>query len=306
MKISSRALAYISILAGIPSSAAAERCLSGSFVLEYEGECDRDTLVQVFDEQVFSKSSACEGVTPEAELDAQLAAAIPSTTIEAVCESIYKNQPEVSFSDILKKDKTMSYEKAFFLGHSALQEEVETTYEREDRKATSVLKEDGESVRVHFQGHAQTKKTEWPQLANFASSITDSNGEPTCTTNAAMCCWTKDRQAGDNNGNCAANKYAENCVDKNPGDNTDLCFVDLERGEAAIGNQYSGIVGFPGDQDQDGGEGAIHCHGLAWSNNVAHDSARYKGNNLFFVAMYDHMYQRGYVENVPGAPMCGW
>ena len=30
----------------------------------------------------------------------------------------------------------------------------------------------------------------------------------------------------------------------------------------------------------------------------------YKGNNLFYMSMYDHMYQRGYVRNVPGAPMC--
>jgi hypothetical protein len=32
----------------------------------------------------------------------------------------------------------------------------------------------------------------------------------------------------------------------------------------------------------------------------------YKGNNLFYISMYDdHMYQRGYVRSVPGAPMCG-
>lgn len=33
--------------------------------------------------------------------------------------------------------------------------------------------------------------------------------------------------------------------------------------------------------------------------------ARYRGNNLFYISMYDHMYKRGYVRNVPGAPMCG-
>ena len=32
---------------------------------------------------------------------------------------------------------------------------------------------------------------------------------------------------------------------------------------------------------------------------------RYAANNLFYISMYDHMYQRGYVRNVPGAPMCG-
>merc|ERR1711862_335283 len=30
----------------------------------------------------------------------------------------------------------------------------------------------------------------------------------------------------------------------------------------------------------------------------------YKGNLLFYVSMYDHMTQRGYVRNIPGAPMC--
>jgi len=126
----------------------------------------------------------------------------------------------------------------------------------------------------------------------------------TCTTNAAMCCWPKDRQANDNNGNCAK-EYDVNCVDKDVADNTDLCFVDLERGNASTGSD-SGVdttLVYPGDNDQ--GEGAIHCHGLAWSNDVNDMTARYKGNNLFFVSMYDHMYQRGYVKNIPGAPMCG-
>jgi len=31
----------------------------------------------------------------------------------------------------------------------------------------------------------------------------------------------------------------------------------------------------------------------------------WKINNFFYVAMYDHLYQHGYVRNVPGAPMCG-
>jgi len=43
-----------------------------------------------------------------------------------------------------------------------------------------------------------------------------------------MCCWTADRQANDNNGNCAT-PYDTNCVNADPGDNTDLCAVDMER-----------------------------------------------------------------------------
>ena len=93
--------------------------------------------------------------------------------------------------------------------------------------------------------------------------------------------------------------------DKNPADNTDLCYVDLERGNQTTGiDSAKGLIVLP--EDNDNGEGAVHCHGLAWSNDVNDHTARYKANNLFFVSMYDHMYQRGYVENIPGAPMCGW
>ena len=52
-------------------------------------------------------------------------------------------------------------------------------------------------------------------------------------------------------------------------------------------------------------EAPIHCHGFAWTDELSDPSAIYKGNNLFFVSMYDHLNQRGYVKAVPGAPMCG-
>jgi hypothetical protein len=44
--------------------------------------------------------------------------------------------------------------------------------------------------------------------------------------------------------------------------------------------------------------------GFGWAEDANDPSAVYRGNNLFFVSLYDHMYQRGYVKNVPGAPMC--
>ena len=49
----------------------------------------------------------------------------------------------------------------------------------------------------------------------------------------------------------------------------------------------------------------MHCHGFAWANDPTDKSAVFKANNLFFVSLYDHLTQRGYVKNVPGAPMCG-
>merc|ERR1712176_1306423 len=191
----------------------------------------------------------------------------------------------------------------FFNGRTDWQEEVETIYATEDGIATSVLKQDAENIRAFYESAAQGRRVAWPGgLTNFQSSETDGAGNPTCTTNAAMCCWPKDRQANDGNGNCAT-PYDSNCVDKDPADNTNLCYVDMERGNESTDFDSAGYMSFDGDNND--GEGAIHCHGLAWSNDVNDHTARYRGNNLFFVSMYDHLYQRGYVENIPGAPMCG-
>jgi hypothetical protein len=77
----------------------------------------------------------------------------------------------------------------------------------------------------------------------------------------------------------------------------------MEKGSFASGFESDGLVEFPGDGDD--GEGAIHCHGYAWANDEYDPITRYRANNLFYVSMYDHMHQRGYVENIPGAPMCG-
>ena len=81
-----------------------------------------------------------------------------------------------------------------------------------------------------------------------------------------------------------------------------LCYVDMSRDKFAPGTD-GGFAIYPGDNAD--GEGSIHCHGLAWSNNPDDAESRYKGNNIFFVSLYDHLYQRGYVRNVPGAPKCG-
>jgi len=57
---------------------------------------------------------------------------------------------------------------------------------------------------------------------------------------------------------------------------------------------------YPDDQ-----EGDTHCHGFVFSDDVNDESNLYKANNLFYISMLDHLKNRGYVRNVPGAPMCG-
>lgn len=94
-------------------------------------------------------------------------------------------------------------------------------------------------------------------------------------------------------------------MDADPADNTDLCFVDLEDGATTLGrNADSGMFFFPHDDhnnnEKRNAEGPIHCHGVGWADDVLDPSGVYKGNNLFYVSMYDHMYKRGYVRNVPG------
>jgi len=117
-----------------------------------------------------------------------------------------------------------------------------------------------------------------------------------CASNTAMCCWHRDRQYFDDNGNC----NAQDCANQNPGDNTDLCWTELD-GE---------IFPYPGSDT----EKQLHCHGLAWSNDESGVDMNAKGkwNTLFYVSMYDHLKQRGYAESIAADPkimseqaMCG-
>jgi len=306
MKINAAAFALLSTALSPALVLAQEQCVSGGFRLEFNGQCTPDAIVAAYESQVFNASGGTpEGcaLTARADLEAKLPAAGIDTGLQGLCDRVYAAQYKVPFSSAADRGDDMRFEGMFYNGHTDWQEEVETNYETEDETPTNVLKEDAEQVRVFFDGIAQGQRVDWPgALPNFQSSVTDADSLATCTTNAAMCCWPKDRQANDNNGNCAE-PYDVNCVDKDPADNTDLCFVDMERGNSSTNFDSTDTVVFPGDNNQ--GEGAIHCHGLAWSNDVNDATARYKGNNLFYVSMYDHMYVRGYVENIPGAPMCG-
>ena len=135
----------------------------------------------------------------------------------------------------------------FYNGLSTWQDEVETVYETYNQAVTSRLQTDAAKVKEFYDGLGKYSRVSWPGiLTNFEAS--------TCSMNAAMCCWPKDRQANDNNGNCAT-PYDENCVNKDPADNTDLCFVDLNRASTDGYESDKGFLGFP--QDNNDGE-----HGL--------------------------------------------
>lgn len=279
----------------------AQECATYGFVLEFTGTCNYETVLEAYTDQVYDMggSSSC---SIDVATDLQKKLDVAGVTVKDVCDNAFTSP--IPFSFAAKRGTDMAFEQHFFNGRSDWQEEVETKYDSDDGTATSILSEDASQVNVFYEATAQSRAVEWPGiLPNFRSSVTDANGQPTCESNAAMCCWPKDRQANDNNGNCAR-AYDENCVDKDPADNTDLCYIGLDRGRGA--NEFGSELGLSMYPRNDAnGEGAIHCHGLAWADDAADTTARYKGNNLFYVSMYDHMHQRGYVENIPGSSMCG-
>ena len=105
-----------------------------------------------------------------------------------------------------------------------------------------------------------------------------------CQNQVMMCCFGRDRQYRDGNGDC----MPRDCDNKPPGDNSNLCYSDETPPTA-----------YPGDE-------TIHCHGIAWAEDDADPSSILRYNNFFYVLMHDHMYSRGYVEpSVEGALMCG-
>jgi len=111
----------------------------------------------------------------------------------------------------------------------------------------------------------------------------------TCQNQAIMCCFGRDRQSNDNNGNC--NNGAGNCgPNADPADNSNLCYTSQE-------NSYPVKL-----------EGDVHCHGFAWPDDPDSIEFKFRFNNFFYISMYDHMYTRGYVEptvrNSDNVPMC--
>jgi len=106
-----------------------------------------------------------------------------------------------------------------------------------------------------------------------------------CPGQAIMCCFGRDRQFGDNNGNCKIDDKG-GCEDADPADNSNLCKTDTRA--------------YPND---DAPENDIHCHGLAWGAEENDFSRQLLFNNFFYVSLYDHMYTRGYVERtIPDDP----
>lgn len=144
----------------------------------------------------------------------------------------------------------------------------------------------GEAIDAFYKNEASSKYLTAPTVAF----------EGNCpVTHAAVCCFGRDRQYFDNNGNCVTG----DCAGADPGDNGDLCWTDTA----------AGLFPYP----EDTSEGDIHCHGLAWGSEGADDvNSNARWNNLAYVSLYDHLYTRGYADSLTDnpliageVPMCG-
>ena len=196
-------------------------------------------------------------------------------------------------------NKGSNFDSEYYDGNTFWNEEYQTNYDTLiPDEPSNVLSRDAERVDDLYETVAERVPFEFPtHIDNFDN----------CEMRTAMCCWVADRQANDNNGNCAT-PYDERCLDADPGDNTELCAVDMSRSsDSSKVNEGISIYqgGYTSQNNEKDTEGPTHCHGFAWGTDSYEADSRYKGNNLFYISMYDHMYQRGYVRNVPGAPMCG-
>mmetsp|Transcript_35596 Transcript_35596/g.40450 ORF Transcript_35596/g.40450 Transcript_35596/m.40450 type:complete len:518 (-) Transcript_35596:105-1658(-) len=136
---------------------------------------------------------------------------------------------------------------------------------------------------MDFYNNTLAKKFLSAPTASFGSKDNECS-----ETSAAMCCWSGDRQYNDNNGRCGLG----DCVNKAPGDNTDLCWTEDNNGD---------VFPYPNKDNDQAQERDLHCHGVSWSTmdqefgDVNNDA---KFNSLFYVSMYDHLYKRGYVNSL--------
>jgi hypothetical protein len=81
---------------------------------------------------------------------------------------------------------------------------------------------------------------------------------------------------------------------------SDICYADHGRSPGSNHVGAGSFTIYPEEQ-----EGDTHCHGFVFADDDNDESSLYKANNVFYISMFDHLRNRGYVRNVPGAPMCG-
>jgi len=200
------------------------------------------------------------------------------SALREICDGVFDDVDTSSYTDI-DEAFTNNFMNEYVAGVTFLNTETGNFQGNQNKNpASSASLSAGESIDEFYNDGADSTILSSNGIGNFAS----------CENQAYMCCFGRDRQSNDNNGNCANN----DCDDADPGDNSNLCFTEPSN------TPYNGET-----------ENDIHCHGLAWAEDENDLISLFKMNNFFYVSMYDHMYTRGYVEpavrdSADSIPMC--
>lgn len=238
----------------------ASECLKDGDTFITNG-CDYDSFVQGLDD--FIDGQNCSPHDAIAVLDSAFPPNSSEYMVKNLCASAWDKVPTSTFSDIDARF-TNNFMEEYIDGDTFLNHETGTFQNTEE----------GNNIDSFHEAEAtNTVLQEIPSLAN-------------CALNSIMCCFGRDRQPNDNNGNCR-DPIESGCVDADPADNSNLCWTDTDI------ESFSDPFTFP-----DKSEGPIHCHGLAWAEDDNSFTAQLRFNNLFYVSLYDHMYTRGYVETM--------
>uniref|UniRef100_A0A7S2V6L9 Ricin B lectin domain-containing protein n=1 Tax=Fibrocapsa japonica TaxID=94617 RepID=A0A7S2V6L9_9STRA len=262
----------------------ATSCLGGSdFSIAYEGTCSYDGVTEALQARLDQLENAC---THDAATEIQYLSGI--TEVEAIkkviAQSCKQTVEYLPFENVFAEGKQFDVE--YFNGNTWLNNNRKV--KDADGVYVNDLESNGHRIKEIYETKAHSSGIEWPYyVPNFEE----------CKLRAAMCCFVQDRQADDNNGDCAT-PYDVGCADANPVDNTDICYVDMSKAPQSSRVAH-GFAIF-----ENGGEDFSHCHGIAWGDDPSDAGARYKANGLFYMSLYDSLYKSGYTSNVPGSPMC--
>jgi len=276
MKFTSLSFLYVLIITeaklgseGNPAARELESCeLTNTYV---NGECSYSNV----------KASVLASPCTEAEFFAMLGAedeAEATATVGQMCEGADETSRENFIPWSAVTDRGYQFDKEFFNGGTFFNEDYATA-DAPDLLATQTARlKQIESTVLKKRGIS------WPSnIENFSD---DSCDEP-----VAMCCWTADRDKV-GTGSCSGT----DCQDKDPVDNTDVCYFD-SRDSSFAAHVIDATTVFPDDS-----EGPVHCHGFTFNSA---SETKYAGNTLFQVAMSYGLMGNGYVREIQGAPMCG-
>lgn len=246
-------------------------CITEGSEFELDG-CDYETFEEGLQEYLTDNDCAHDAKTELRRIFNTNNMGAVKRSVKEICKNGWGQVDTTSFSDVDERFNP-SFMNQYVSGDTFLNTETGSFEDTEEGNNIDAFRDDGA---------ASTVMKGFPALSK-------------CDYNSIMCCFGRDRQPNDNNGNCA-DPIEENCVDADPADNSNLCYVEHDL------STYSDPFAFPNDS-----EGDIHCHGLAWAEDENDFTAQLRFNNFFYVSLYDHMYTRGYVEtsvNSDSIDMC--